>query len=92
MEIVHLEDVTRTKGDERKRLRVVDLFHHHGEVSIGVLDSIVNGLLNVRGEFVEVEGLVGPDVESGKTGEQEAFRWVGWAEPEEEVDDAEDVG
>ena len=60
------------------------------EVGVGVLDAVVDGLLDLGRELAEVEGLAGADVELREAGEKCALGGIRRAELEEKVDDGED--
>src|SRR5277367_2021915 len=91
IDIVFLEEVAGSEHVSAGDLVGIGLLDNHGNVGLRVVDSIVDGLLNVGCELAEVEGLTGTDVEFGEPGEQGALRRVGWAELKEKVDDGKDV-
>ncbi len=93
VEVVALEEAAGSEelsavGD----LAGVDLLEDGFEVGLGVGDSVADGLLDLGRELVEVEGLVGTDVEAGEAGEQGGLGWVGRAELEDEVNDGKMSG
>ncbi len=86
VEIVVLEEVAGAEHVAAGDGVGVDLFDDGGEVGGGVLDAVVDGLLDFWREPIEVEGLVGADVEFREAGKEGGLGGVGRAKLEDEVD------